>query len=147
MSFAEFARLGWRIGWGSFGGPAAQIELLHRIFVKEKALLSEEVFQKALGICTLLPGPEAQQLSATLGLKLHGVRGALAGGFLFVLPGALMMGGWSVLYVMAPGHPVTGVVLQILRPAALGLILSSVARLAIRTLKTPGAWGIAAGSG
>ncbi len=145
--FVEFVRLSWGIGWGSFGGPAAQINLLHRIFVKERALLTEEAFQKALGLCTLLPGPEAQQLAATLGFKLHGIRGAVTGGFLFVLPGALVMACWSALYVIAPGHPVAAVILQILRPAALGLILSSVAGLALRVLKTPSAWGIALGSG
>jgi len=145
--FWSFFRLSWGIGVRSFGGPAAQIELMHRVFVRDREFLTDQAFQKLLGLCTLLPGPEAQQLAASIGYKLHGTKGAITAGTLFVVPGALVMGAWSALYVLAPGHPLTVLLLEFLRPAALGLILAAVVRLALRTLKSTVAWAIAGGAG
>ncbi len=80
-----------RIGLISVGGPAAQIALLHRTLVREHRWIGEREFERALGFCTLLPGPEAQQLATYCGWRLHGVRGGLAAGVMFVLPGLLVI--------------------------------------------------------
>ena len=88
-SFAEAFRVWLRIGLLSFGGPAGQIALLHREVVDERHWVGERRFLHALNFCTLLPGPEAQQLATYLGWLLHGVKGGLAAGILFVLPGAV----------------------------------------------------------
>lgn len=100
-SFSDFVRASARIGWLSFGGPAGQIALMHRELVEERQWIGEAQFLSALNFCHLLPGPEAQQLATYIGWKLHGVRGGLAAGLLFVIPGALVMLGLSLLYVSA----------------------------------------------
>ena len=94
----EATRVWARIGCLSFGGPAAQIALLHREAVEQRAWVSDRRFLHALNFCTLLPGPEAMQLAAYLGWLMHGVRGGLAAGLLFILPGAAVMLGLSLLY-------------------------------------------------
>src|ERR687890_170113 len=91
-SFSELTRVSARIGFLSFGGPAGQIALMHRELVDERRWVAEARFLHALNFCTLLPGPEAQQLATYLGWLLHGVRGGIAAGVLFVLPG--MAGGF-----------------------------------------------------
>jgi chromate transporter len=87
VSFAEATRTWMRIGLLSFGGPAGQIAVMHRILVDEKRWIGEERFLHALSYCMLLPGPEAQQLATYIGWLLHGTRGGLVAGLLFVLPG------------------------------------------------------------
>ncbi|NMD08387.1 MAG: chromate transporter, partial [Phyllobacteriaceae bacterium] len=104
-SFAEAARLWARIGLLSFGGPAGQIALLHKEVVDEQGWLSEKEFLSALNFCMLLPGPEAMQLATYAGWKLHGVRGGLAAGILFVLPGALVILALSVIYALFGNLP------------------------------------------
>ena len=102
-AFAELVRVCARIGCISFGGPAGQIALMHRELVDDRRWIAEDEFLHALNFCHLLPGPEAQQLATWIGWKLHGVRGGLAAGLLFIVPGALVMFGLSLLYVMAAG--------------------------------------------
>ena len=85
-SLRETAHVWWRIGILSFGGPAAQIALMHRLIVDEKGWLSEKQYLNALSFCMLLPGPEAMQLATYAGWRMHGVRGGLVAGLLFVLP-------------------------------------------------------------
>ncbi len=137
MPFPEFLRLCWKIGWHSLGGPAAQIELLHQEFATKRTLVSESEFQHALGFCTLIPGPEAQQLATYIGFILHGTRGALTAGGLFILPGALCMALWCLLYVSSSDYDLTQWILAVFRPAALGLILAAVFRMASRLPRTP----------
>ncbi|MGK4455669.1 chromate transporter, partial [Klebsiella pneumoniae] len=84
-------RVSARIGCLSFGGPAGQIALMHRELVDERGWISEDQYLHALNFCHLLPGPEAQQLAIWIGWKLHGIRGGLAAGLLFVIPGALVI--------------------------------------------------------
>ena len=96
--FAEAFRVWFRIGCLSFGGPAGQIALMHREVVDERRWVSDARFLHAPNFCTLLPGPEAQQLATYLGWLLHGVRGGLAAWLLFVLPGALVMLFLSALF-------------------------------------------------
>src|SRR5271163_3168982 len=96
-TFAEAVRLWFKVGLISFGGPAAQIAILHDELVDRRRWVDERGFLTALNFCMLLPGPEAQQLATYLGLKLHGLRGALAAGGLFVLPGAVVLFGLAWL--------------------------------------------------
>ena len=99
-TFGEAFKVWLKIGCLSFGGPAGQIAMMHRILVDEKKWIDEPRFLHALNFCMLLPGPEAQQLATYIGWLLHGVRGGLAAGILFVLPGALVMLGLSLLYAL-----------------------------------------------
>ena len=97
-SFGEAFMVWLKIGCINFGGPAGQIALMHRVTVDEKKWVDEARFLHALNFCMLLPGPEAQKLATYLGWLLHGVRGGLSAGILFVLPGAFVMLGLSLLY-------------------------------------------------
>ena len=92
-----------KIGCINFGGPAGQIAMMHRILVDEKKWIDEARFLHALNFSMLLPGPEATQLATYVGWLLHGVRGGLAAGILFVLPGAFVMLGLSLLYALGRG--------------------------------------------
>ena len=90
-TFREALAVWARIGLLSFGGPAGQIALMHRMLVEEKRWVSEKRFLGALNYCMLLPGPEAQQLAIYIGWLLHGLRGGIVAGTLFVLPGFLVI--------------------------------------------------------
>jgi chromate transport protein ChrA len=102
-SFREALRTWAAIGLESFGGPAGQIAVMHRVLVEERRWIDERRFLHALNYCMLLPGPEAQQLATYVGWLLHGWRGGLAAGGLFVLPGFVAILALSLLYVTA-GH-------------------------------------------
>jgi chromate transporter len=139
-------RVWWRIGWLSFGGPAAQIALMHAELVERRRWVDEGGFVHGLNYCMLLPGPEAMQLACYLGWRLHGVAGGLAAGALFVLPGALLMGVLAWLYVaFGTIAGVDGALLG-LKAAVLGLVAHAVWRLGRRVLRTPFAIVIAAGA-
>ena len=113
----------------SFGGPAAQIAVIHRVVVEEKKWLDEQRFVLALSFCMLLPGPEAQQLATYVGWKLHGLRGGLAAGLLFVLPGFVAMLVLSVLYVSTADVSFVAALFFGLKPAVLPVVLDAVVRL------------------
>src|SRR5919107_143727 len=98
-SFSEAVAVWFKIGCLSFGGPAGQIAMMHREVVDERRWVSDARFLHALNFCTLLPGPEATQLATYLGWLLHGVKGGVAAGLLFILPGALVMLALSTIYV------------------------------------------------
>src|SRR6184192_2385031 len=100
VSLAEATRVWVRIGWLSFGGPAGQIALMHRELVEQRRWIGEQRFLHALSYCMLLPGPEAQQLAIYIGWLMHGIRGGLVAGILFVLPGACVMLVLSALYAL-----------------------------------------------
>jgi chromate transporter len=93
----DAARVWARVALQSFGGPAGQIAVMHRIVVQEKGWLSESRFLHALSYCMLLPGPEAQQLATYIGWLFHGVRGGLVAGLLFIAPGFLSILALSIL--------------------------------------------------
>src|SRR3954464_12362997 len=99
-TFREATGVWAKVGLLSFGGPAGQIALMHRMLVDEKRWIGEQRFLHALSYCMLLPGPEAQQLATYVGWLLHGIRGGLAAGILFVLPGAVVMLGLSGIYAL-----------------------------------------------
>jgi chromate transporter len=134
VSFAEATRTWLRIGLLSFGGPAGQIALMHRILVEEKRWISEQRFLHALNYCMLLPGPEAQQLATYVGWLLHGIRGGLVAGILFVLPGFLGIMALSACYVLWQEQPLLSGVLMGLKAAVVALVLQALVRIASRAL-------------
>ncbi len=133
----------WRIGILSFGGPAAQIAVMHRILVEEEELLDEERFLGALSFCMLLPGPEAMQLATYAGWRLRGVPGGLLAGLLFVVPGALVVLGLAMLY-MAVGHlPIMAALFLGIKGAVLIIVMEALLRVAKRALHSAVHWIIA----
>jgi chromate transporter len=136
VSFGEAVRVWLKIGCLGFGGPAGQIALMHRILVDEKKWVEESRYLHALNFCMLLPGPEAQKLATYVGWLLHGVRGGLAAGILFVLPGALVMLAVSLLYVLGRGVPVIEGALFGIKAAVLVIVVEALIRIGRRSLKT-----------
>jgi len=132
VPFAEAFAVWVRVGFLSFGGAAGQIAMLHTIIVEEKKWLDEKRFLHALNYCTLLPGPEAQQLATYIGWLLHGVRGGLTAGLLFVLPGALIVLALSMLYVTARGLPVVDGIFFGIKAAVLVIVVQAVIKMAKR---------------
>lgn len=136
VSFSEACRLWLRIGLLSFGGPAAQIAVMHRLVVEEKRWVDEQRFLNALNCCMFLPGPEAQQLATFLGWTLHGFRGGLAAGLLFILPGSLCMLLLGVLYTEYRDIPAMSGLLFGLQCAVLPILADAVLRMSRRVLRT-----------
>ncbi|MDP1571682.1 MAG: chromate efflux transporter [Vicinamibacterales bacterium] len=124
----------WRIGLLSFGGPAGQIALMHRILVSEKRWVDEARFLHALNYCMLLPGPEAQQLATYIGWLLHGVRGGLVAGLLFILPGAAAILALSWLYVLLGDLSIVAGLFFGLKAAVLAIVMQALVRIARRAL-------------
>ncbi len=141
--FADAVGLWLKVGLISFGGPAAQIAILHEELVDRRRWIAERDFLTALNFCMLLPGPEAQQLATYLGLKLHGLKGALAAGGLFVLPGALVLFGLAWLAAAHGDWPPLRAAFQGMLPIVVALVANAVWRIGSRTLKTPAAWVLA----
>ncbi|HTQ83717.1 MAG TPA: chromate efflux transporter [Pseudolabrys sp.] len=135
-SFGEAFKVWMKIGCLSFGGPAGQIALMHRIVVDEKKWVDEARFLHALNFSMLLPGPEATQLATYIGWLLHGVRGGLAAGISFVLPGALVMLGLSLLYVYGRGLGAIDGALFGIRAAVLVIVAEALLRIGKRSLKS-----------
>jgi chromate transporter len=136
VSFGEALRVWFKIGCIGFGGPAGQIALMHRILVEEKKWVDEQRFLHALNFCVLLPGPEAQKLATYAGWLLHGTRGGLAAGILFVLPGALVILGLSLLYALGRGVPAVDGALFGIKAAVLVIVVEALIRIGRRSLKT-----------
>lgn len=144
IPFRDAVRAWVRIAASSFGGPAAQIAVIHRVAVDEKRWLDETAFVRALSFCMLLPGPEAQQLVTYVGWKLHGIRGALAAGLLFILPGFVVMLALSILYASAADVGFVEALFFGLKPAVLPVVLEAVFRLKRRAAGGALGTGIAA---
>ena len=135
-SFSEALKVWLKIGCINFGGPAGQIAMMHRILVDEKKWIDEARFLHALNFSMLLPGPEATQLATYVGWLLHGVRGGLAAGILFVLPGAFVMLGLSLLYAYGRGlGPIDGALFGI-KAAVLVIVFEALIRIGKRSLKS-----------
>jgi chromate transporter len=124
-----------RIGFLSFGGPAGQIALMHRVLVEERKWIGEARFLHALNYCMLLPGPEAQQLATYVGWLLHGTKGGLAAGLLFILPGVACVLGLSALYAAGQGLPAVEALFLGLQAAVLAIVIEAVLRIGRRILK------------
>jgi len=144
VTFAEALRVWLKIGCLGFGGPAGQIALMHRILVDEKKWVEESRYLHALNFCMLLPGPEAQKLATYVGWLLHGVRGGLAAGILFVLPGAFVMLAVSLLYVLGSGIPAVDGALYGIKAAVLVIVVEALIRIGRRSLKSRLPYSIAA---
>src|SRR5947207_3703322 len=136
ISFGEALGFWLKLGFISFGGPAGQIAIMHRVLVDERKWIEEERFLHALNFCVLLPGPEAQKLATYAGWLLHGTRGALAAGILFVLPGALVMLALSLLYALGRGIPAVDGALFGIKAAVLVIVVEALIRIGRRALKT-----------
>lgn len=119
----------------SFGGPAGQIAMMHRILVEEKRWIGERRFLHALNYCMLLPGPEAQQLAIYIGWLMHGTAGGFLAGLLFVLPGFLAIMGLSILYALIGGVGIVSALFFGLKAAVLAIVLQAVVRVGRRALK------------
>jgi len=139
-SFREAFWVWLKVGCLGFGGPAGQIALLHREVVERRRWIDEERFAHALSFCMLLPGPEAQQLATWLGWRLHGVRGGIAAGLLFVLPGLAVMLGLSALYVTHGRSAWAGPALLGLKAAVVALVLQALIRMGGRAIKGVAGW-------
>jgi chromate transporter len=142
-TFAEATRVWLKIGCLSFGGPAGQIALLHREVVDERNWISDRRFLHALNFCTLLPGPEAQQLAIYLGWLMHGAKGGAVAGLLFVIPGAVVLLALSILYVMFGKVPIIAALFFGLRSAVLVLVIDALLRIGRRALKGRASWALA----
>ena len=135
-TFNEAFKVWFKIGCLSFGGPAGQIAMMHRVLVDEKKWIDEPRFLHALNFSMLTPGPEAQKLATYIGWLLHGVRGGLVAGILFVVPGALVMLGLSLLYALGRGVPVIDGALFGIKAAVLVIVVEALIRIGRRALKT-----------
>src|SRR3954470_18110641 len=135
-TFGEAFRLWLKLGCINFGGPAGQIAMMHRMLVDERKWIDEPRFLHALNFCMLLPGPEAQKLATYIGWALHGVRGGLVAGILFVLPGALVMLGLSLLYALGRGVTWVDGALFGIKAAVLVIVVEALIRIGRRGLKT-----------
>jgi len=143
-TFREALGVWAKIGIVSFGGPAGQIALMHRILVEERGWISQQRFLHALNFCMLLPGPEAMQLATYVGWRLHGTAGGLAAGLLFVLPGALIVLGLSIAYALFGQVPAVEAAFLGVKAAVLVIVIEALIRVARRTLHQPYDWAIAA---
>jgi chromate transporter len=137
VTFRDALRVWVRVGLQSFGGPAGQIAVMHRILVDEKRWVTEHRFLHALNYCMLLPGPEAQQLATYLGWLFHGYRGGLVAGSLFVLPGFLSILALSYVYAAFQGVGAVAAAFFGLKAAVLAIVVEALLRIGRRALGTP----------
>ncbi len=140
---AEISRVFGRIGVLSFGGPAAQIALMHRELVEERGWLGEKEFLSALSFCMLLPGPEAMQLATFAGWKFRGVPGGMIAGLLFVLPGAAVVLGLAILYAYLGALPFVQALFLGVQAAVVVIVIEALLRVARRALRGPFDWAVA----
>lgn len=134
-TLAEATRVWLRIGLLSFGGPAGQIALMHKELVEDRRWIGERRFLHALNYCMLLPGPEAQQLATYIGWLMHRTLGGLIAGLLFILPGALVMWGLSLLYVLYRQVPLVDALFFGVKAAVLAIVVEAGLRISRRALK------------
>jgi chromate transporter len=134
VPFPEATKAWFWISLQTFGGPAGQIAVMHRALVDERRWIGEQRFLHALSFCTLLPGPEAQQLAIYIGWLLNGIRGGLTAGILFVLPGLLALLGLSALYVSAGDTTLVIALFAGVAPAVLAIVAQAVHRVGSRAL-------------
>ena len=143
-TFREALAVWAKIGVLSFGGPAGQIALMHRMLVEEHGWIGQERFLHALNFCMLLPGPEAMQLATYVGWRLHGTLGGLAAGLLFVLPGAAVVLALSIAYAWYGEVPLVEAAFVGIKAAVLVIVIEALIKVARRALHQPHDWAIAA---
>jgi chromate transporter len=142
-TFREALAFWSKLGWISFGGTAAHIAIMHDFLVERKRWISNSRFLHALSHCMILPGPEAQQLAIYIGWKLHGKKGGLAAGVLFVLPSMFVLLALSILYVSFGNLPSIAAIFSGLKPAVIALVIIALLRIAEKALRTPLHWIVA----
>ncbi len=135
VSFAEALRVWLRVAALSFGGPAGQIAVMHRIIVDEKKWLSDARFLHALNYCMLLPGPEAQQLATYIGWLIHRTKGGLMAGLLFILPGVVAIMALSMIYAVWGKVGIVGALFFGLKAAVLAIVVEATLRVGKRALR------------
>jgi chromate transporter len=133
-SFKEAFFFWLKLGFISFGGPAGQIGIMHEFVVDQKKWVSEARFLHALNYCMLLPGPEAQQLATYIGWLLHGVRGGLAAGILFVLPSVFILLALSIVYVTYGSIPWVAALFYGLKPAVVAIVVLALIKIGKKAL-------------
>ena len=143
VPFSEAMKVWARVAALSFGGPAGQIAVMHRIIVEEKKWIGEQRFLQALNYCTLLPGPEAQQLAIYIGWLMHKTKGGLFAGTLFVLPGLLAIMALSWIYVLLGKVTIVQGLFFGLKAAVLVIVVEAVLRVGKRALKNNTMRGLA----
>ncbi|HXC51623.1 MAG TPA: chromate efflux transporter [Candidatus Limnocylindrales bacterium] len=136
ISFAEAARVWARVAALSFGGPAGQIAVMHRILVDEKKWIGDARFLHALNYCMLLPGPEAQQLAVYIGWLLHRTAGGLVAGLLFILPGFVSIMALSIVYAAYGNVGSVAALFFGMKAAVLAVVIEAVQRVGKRSLKS-----------
>ncbi len=136
VPFGEALRTWAYVALNSFGGPAGQIAVMHREIVERRGWIDEKRFLHALNYCMLLPGPEAQQLATYIGWLMHGIRGGLAAGILFVLPGVVVLMGLSVVYAGFGDVTLVQALFYGIKPAVIAVVAVAVVRLSRRALVT-----------
>lgn len=134
--FSEALRFWLKLGFISFGGPAGQIAVMQHELVDRRGWIGQQPFLQALNFCMLLPGPEAQQLATYIGWKLHGLKGGLAAGILFVLPGALLLYGLAWLAAVHGDTAIVAAIFDGLKPVVVALVLHALWRIGRKTLTT-----------
>src|ERR1700716_2061580 len=135
ISFGEAFLVWTRVAMLSFGGPAGQIAVMHRIIVEEKNWISESRFLHALNYCMLLPGPEAQQLATYMGWLLHRTAGGIVAGTLFILPGVIAIMGLSYVYAAFGNVGFVEALFFGLKAAVLAIVIQAVFRVGKRALR------------
>lgn len=142
-SFAEALRYWLKLGFISFGGPAGQIALMHRDLVEKRGWFTDAHFLHALNFCMLLPGPEAQQLAIYLGWRLHGAKGGIAAGALFVLPAMVILFALSWAFMVSGAVPWLAALFAGLLPAVIAIVASAMLRIGRRVLRSGALWVLA----
>ncbi|MCY4179300.1 MAG: chromate efflux transporter [Litoreibacter sp.] len=143
MSLAELTAVFWRIGVLSFGGPAAQIALMHKELVEDRPWLTEQQYLRALSFCMLLPGPEAMQLATYAGWKLRGVAGGLIAGLLFVLPGAAVIMALALGYAVLGNLPWVQALFLGIKAAVVVIVVEALIKISRRALHHGYHWALA----
>lgn len=144
ISWGDMARVFGRIGVLSFGGPAAQIALMHKELVEDRPWLTEPQFLRALSFCMLLPGPEAMQLATYSGWRMRGIAGGLLAGGLFVIPGALVIFALAFAYAAYGNLPLVQAGFVGIKATVVVIVIEAILRIARKALRGPPDWAIAA---
>ena len=144
VSLGAAFRVWARVAMLSFGGPAGQIAVMHRIIVEEKRWIGENRFLHALNYCMLLPGPEAQQLATYIGWLMHRTLGGVIAGVLFVLPGVISIMALSIVYALFGKVGIVSALFFGLKAAVLAVVLQAVVRIGGKALKNRIMVGLAA---
>lgn len=142
-TFGQAIRFWLKLGFISFGGPSGQIAIMHTELVERRRWIADNRFLHALNYCMLLPGPEAQQLATYCGWLLHGVRGGIVAGVLFVLPSAFLLWFLSYVYMAYGDVKWVAAIFAGLKPAVLAIVMAAVIRIGTKALKNSVMWGIA----